>query len=244
MATARSYFISTTPRTGSFLLAHALDSTRIAGRPQEYFDPNFDGLWLERLGISSDAEFFGKILAEGTTPNGVFAAKVHWHQFEYLAGKLRAVHGDGPLFDLLGRTFPDLRYVFLTRRDKVRQAVSFYRAIETKIWWKVRADAPANGDALSPAPPFNYEQIDHWVTRLADFESSWRRHFEKAGVTPFEVAYEDFLGSYETTVVSILRYLELSITDGLTVAPPRLERQADEVTQAWVRRYQEMRQVS
>ena len=131
----RSYFISTTPRTGSFLLAHALDSTGIAGRPQEYFDPNFEELWLERLGISSDAEFFEKILPEGTTPNGVFAAKVHWHQFEYLARKLRAVHGGGPILDLLRDTFPDLRYVFLTRRDKVRQAVSYYRAIETNIWW-------------------------------------------------------------------------------------------------------------
>jgi LPS sulfotransferase NodH len=244
MPTTRSYFISTTPRTGSFLLAHALDSTRIAGRPQEYFDPNYQAVWLERLGISSDAEFFGKILAEGTSPNGVFAAKVHWHQFEYLAGKLRAVHDDGPLLNLLGRTFPDLRYVFLTRRDKIRQAVSFYRAIETNIWWKVRAEAPASWDALPPAPPFNYEQIDHWVTRLADFESSWRRHFELAGVTPFEVAYEDLLGAYESTVLSILRYLELPITNGLPVAPPRLEKQADEISQEWVDRYREMRQAS
>ena len=109
MPMARSYFISTTPRTGSFLLAHALDSTGIAGRPQEYFDPNFENLWLERLGISSDAEFFEKVVPEGTTPNGVFAAKVHWHQFEYLAGKLQSVHGDGPILDLLERTFPGLR---------------------------------------------------------------------------------------------------------------------------------------
>jgi LPS sulfotransferase NodH len=243
MPTARSYFISTTPRTGSFLLAHALESTELAGRPQEYFDPNFEALWLERLSISSDAEFFGRILAEGTTPNGVFAAKVHWHQFEYLAGKLRAVHGDGLISDLLGRTFPDLRYIFLTRRDKVRQAVSFYRAIETKIWWTFRAEGPANRPAPPPAPPFDYEQIDYWVTRLADFESSWRRHFERAGVAPLEVVYEDFLGAYDSTVLSILRYLELPITGSLTVAPPRLEQQADEVSQAWVHRYREMRQV-
>jgi LPS sulfotransferase NodH len=239
----RSYFISTTPRTGSFLLAHALDSTGIAGRPQEYFDPNFETIWLERLLISSDVQLFEKILPAGATPNGVFAAKVHWHQFEYLAGKLGAVHGDGPLLSLLGRTFPDLRYVFLTRRDKVRQAVSYYRAIETNVWWSVRTGAMADRGNVAPTPQFNYEQIDHWVTRLSHFESSWRRHFERAGVTPFEVAYEDFLGAYGPTVLSILRYLELPVTEGLSIAPPRLEKQADEVSEMWVRRYREMRRV-
>ena len=170
MPMSRSYFISTTPRTGSFLLAHALDSTGIAGRPQEYFDPNFENLWLERLGIASDAEFFEKVLPEGTTPNGVFSAKVHWHQFEYLAEKLQSVHGDGPILDLLERTFPGLRYVFLTRRDKVRQAVSYYRAIETNVWWSVQTDAVAERGRTAPSPQFDYERIDHWVTRLANFE--------------------------------------------------------------------------
>ncbi len=196
-----------------------------------------------RLGASSDAEFLQRVLAEGTTPNGVFAAKVHWHQFEFLAGKLRAVHGDARMLDLLRRTFPDLRYVFLTRRDKVRQAVSYYRAIETNVWWTVAGDARGLREPAAPPPEFNYELIDDWVTQLSIFESSWRRHFERAGVTPFEVAYEDFLEAYEPTVLSILRYLDLSFTDELGVAPPRLERQADEVSLEWVRRYREMRQV-
>ncbi len=239
----RSYFISTTPRTGSFMLAHALDSTGIAGRPQEYFDPNFENLWLERLGITSDAEFFGKILPEGTTPNGVFAAKVHCHQFEYLAGKLRAVHGDRPILDLLRTTFPDLRYVFLTRRDKVRQAVSYYRAIATNAWWSAHSDSRADRNTPAPPPEFNYEQIDHWVTRLWEFERNWRQHFDQAGVTPFEVSYEEFVANYEPTVLAILRYLELPITEAMGIAPPRLEKQADELSEAWVRRYWEMRQV-
>jgi trehalose 2-sulfotransferase len=238
----RSYFISTTPRTGSFLLAHALESTGIAGRPQEYFDPNFEELWLQRLGIASDAEFFGKILPEGTTPNGVFAAKVHWHQFEYLGRKLQAAHGDGRILDLLKVSFPDLRYVFLTRRDKVRQAVSYYRAIETNVWWSAGADSRADQDPPAPAPEFDYERIDYWVTRLRDFETSWRRHFERAGVKPFEVSYEEFVVAYQPTVLAILRYLELPVTEGLRIAAPRLEKQADELSETWVRRYWEMRQ--
>ena len=101
----------------------------------------------------------------------------------------------------------------------------------------------AERGSTAPAPQFDYERIDHWVTRLSNFEWSWRRHFERAGVKPFEVAYEDFVGAYEPTVLAILRYLEIPVAEGLKIAPPRLEKQADLVSEMWVRRYHEMRQV-
>ncbi len=219
MNPSRSYFLSTTPRTGSSLLAEALESTQVAGRPQEYFDPNYEADWLEKLGIRSDAEFFAKVLPAGTTSNGVFGAKVHWHQFEHLVGKLRVVHGEGPLLDLLARAFPDLRYVFLTRRDRIRQAVSYHRAIETNTWRTVAGDEAGGRDASRPPPRFDYERIDHWVTRLSEFEAYWRRHFERAGVRPLEVTYEELVEAHEPTVRSVLGYLELPCRRDIVDSP-------------------------
>jgi trehalose 2-sulfotransferase len=241
-----SYFISTTPRSGSTLLAEALESTRIAGKPKEFFDPHHEKLWLQSLGIAADSEYVEKILATGSTPNGVFGAKVHWHQFEHLTAKLRSIQdGSSSDLELLRRTFPDLRYVYLTRRDKVRQAVSYYRAIQTGVWWSIRPDAhqkPATpAPAPGPPPPFDFEQIDHWVTRLTSFESRWRRHFETLRVEPFQVVYEEFVESYEATVLALLRYLELPITEGVRVTPPRLRKQADDVSEEWVQRYHELK---
>ncbi len=231
------------------MLAEALESTRIAGRPKEYFDPNFENYWLEHLSISSPAEYFAKILPAGTTPNGVFGAKVHWHQFEHLAKKLRLVHDDDStdIVELLRRTFPELRYVFITRRDKVRQAISFHKAIRTGTWWSIRANADGSREAPPPTSgttlPFDFEQIDYWVGRLAEFEANWRRHFEGLGVKPFEVAYEDFVGTYELTALAILRYLGLPISEDLKIASPRLQIQADEVSEEWVHRYHELKKV-
>jgi len=243
-----SYFISSSPRTGSTLLADALEFTGIAGKPREYFDPNYEKQWLEELKISADTEYFDKILSAGTTPNGVWSAKVHWHQFVHLTTKLRLfqAHNVSDL-ELLRRTFPNLRYVFMTRRDKVRQAVSYCSAIRTGVWWSIRPNANGSGDSPAPtplsAPSFDFEQIDHWVTRLTDFESNWRRHFESLGVEPFEVAYEEFVGAYESTVRAILRYLDLPISAGLKVAPPRLQKQADAVSEEWVQRYRELKRL-
>jgi len=242
----RSYFISTTPRTGGYLLAEALQSTRIAGRPRECFEPLAQKECVERQAIKSTTEYFEQVLAAGTTPNGVFGAKVLWHQFLHLMAQLRLIQGKGRSdLDLLRHTFPDLRYVFLTRGDKVRQAVSYDRAIRTGVWWSIGTNAGGNrqppAPAAVPSPPFDFEQIDDWVTRLTEFETSWRRHFQRLGVEPFEVAYEDFVGSYESTVLAILRYLDLPVSEALKVAPPRLRKQADLVSEEWVRRYQELK---
>ncbi len=246
--TRPAYFLCSTPRTGSFLLAEALESTGIAGRPREFFDPTFEKEWLKELNITSDSEYLDKILWAGTTPNGVFGAKVHWHQFGHLSAKLRSIQGyNWPDLEMLRETFPGLRYIFLTRRDKVRQAVSYYRAIQTRVWWSIRPDAiegaipPGEPAPLPPVPPFDFEQIDHWVNRLAFFEWKWRRHFEKAGVKPFEVVYEDFIESYELNVRAILRHLELPQSEAARIAPPRLQKQADEISEEWVRRYHQLR---
>ena len=95
------------------MLAEGLESTQLVGRPREYFDPEFQRNWCDNLGLSSDAEYFRRALAAGTTPNGVFGAKVLWHQLDNLLAKLRLIQGNGlsdP--DLLARTFPGLRDVF------------------------------------------------------------------------------------------------------------------------------------
>jgi LPS sulfotransferase NodH len=242
----RSYFISTGPRTGGFLLAEALESTGIAGRPREYFDPVIQAQWCAANAIESDAEYYEHALPAGTTPNGVFGAKVLWHQLEHLMAKLRLIEGRGVSdLELLRRMFPDLHYVFLTRKDKIRQAVSYDRAIRSGVWWSIPTHADGNGEtaATAPAlvPPFDFERIDEWVTRLTEFDSKWRRHFKWMGVEPFEVAYEDLAANYESTVRNILGYLDLPVSAGLEVAPPRLEKQADDITEEWVRRYQELK---
>ena len=53
----QSYFVSATPRSGSSLLAEALEFTTIAGRPREYFDPGHEKSWWTRLGITADTEY-------------------------------------------------------------------------------------------------------------------------------------------------------------------------------------------
>jgi len=239
-----SYFISTAPRTGGFLLAEALQSTGIAGRPREYFDPVIERKWIERQPVRPATPYFETAIAEGMSSNGVFGAKVLWHQFAYLMTKPRLIEGTSASgAELLRRTFPDLRYVFLTRRDKIRQAISYDRAIRSGLWWSIAATADGNGQPQG-LPSFDFEQIDEWVTRLCQFESCWRRQFKRMGVEPFEIAYEDLVAGYDSVVREILRFLDLRFSEDQNLAPPRLQRQADEVTEEWVDRYKGIKGLS
>ena len=226
------------------MLAEALQSTGVAGRPREYFDPVREKKWVEDQAAKPATSYFETAIAAGTSPNKVFGAKVLWHQFEHLMTTPQQIDGTSASgSELLRRAFPDLRYVFLTRRDKIRQAISYDRAIRSGLWWSIASTADGNGQP-QVLLPFNFEQIDEWVTRLCQIESCWRRHFKRMGVVPFEIAYEDLVSAYDSTVRAILGFLDLPFSKDLIVAPPRLERQADETTEEWVDRYRRIKGLS
>ena len=87
---SRGYLICGQERTGSTLLVQMLSATQVAGNPIEYFNPVMqDQPRLRKiLGDSNLLDGFAKILDAGTTPNGVFGAKIHWNHFRFLAMSL------------------------------------------------------------------------------------------------------------------------------------------------------------
>jgi LPS sulfotransferase NodH len=235
-----SYFICSTPRTGSSLLQDALYDTRIAGKPREYFDEHYEQLWIDRLGITSDADYVEKV-RDLTTPNGVFGLKIFWFQLEFLVAKLSRIHGRAePDFDLLDQEFPNLRFIFLTREDKVRQAISWVKAHQTQMWWSI-PEAPGNRTTPQEEPTFDFAELDLRVRFLTELDSTWLAYFEKRGVEPLRIEYEEFIRSYEPTVFSVLRYLGLSLPEGMSLPKPRMQKQSDEINEEWFRRYHEIK---
>src|SRR5439155_26476443 len=75
-------------------------------------------------------------LARGTTSNGVFAAKLMWGYFPDFLARLRTLAGtegrDGAA--LVDAALAGVRYVRVKREDKVAQAVSLWRALQTQRW--------------------------------------------------------------------------------------------------------------
>lgn len=229
-----SYLICATPRCGSYLLCEALRNTGIAGRPDEFFYPDTAAVWRERWGATSDAEFLSRAIDAGSTPNGVFGAKVMWGYFDDFTRQLRRLPGASrraPVPELLAAAFPNLSFVWITRRDKVRQAVSHWRAAQTNVWvW-----GGERQEAREPA--FDFRQIDRLVRQNQEHDRAWQRFFAAHRISPFVVVYEQLAEAYETTATQILRFLNISVPDDLVFGERRMKRQADDLSESWVEQY-------
>jgi trehalose 2-sulfotransferase len=181
--------------------------------------------------------YLESVLEEGTTPNGVFAAKLMWGYLGDFADLLRGIDGLSGLSvpDLLARVFPELRYVQITRQDKVRQAVSLWKAVQTQAW---NQEADDRTEALEE-PTFSFRAINYLVRLLTAHDASWDAYFLGLGVKPVKVTYEELADSPEPVIRRVLDYLEIPASDGLALDAPRPSVQADERSEDWVRRVHE-----
>jgi LPS sulfotransferase NodH len=244
------YLVCATPRSGSTLLCHLLDDTGIAGHPQEYFEalqhsgvprrPHeyFDrerhANIIERLAFrempdraptpsplwSPDTydRYLAWALEQGTTPNGVFGAKVMYAHLEDLWPRLAG----RALEDVL----PDLRFVRVSRADRVAQAVSLWIAIQTQHWRDQGADRETR------EPVYSFTAIRHLVGQLTADELAWDEWL--AGREVIDVPYERLAAAPRDTVTAVLERLGI---EGAAPDDARMRRQAGARSREWIERY-------
>ena len=156
-----SYIICTVQRSGSFLLCEALKNTGLAGFPEEYFlngEGWEDGWWARQHGVTSRRDYLNLVFDQGTSSNGVFGTKVMWNYFHAMLKTLQELPEykglDAP--QLMATLFPSVRYIWIVRRDKVRQAVSWAKAGQTDVysWYKGETAVPKR------EATFDFEFID------------------------------------------------------------------------------------
>jgi LPS sulfotransferase NodH len=179
-------------------------------------------------------------LREGTTPNGVFGAKLMWGYFNDFLELMRGIPRFGGMGDgsLLNAAFPELRYVFISRSDKVRQAVSLWRALQTWVWRKEAGRA-----AEEPLPEqrsvYSFDAIDHLLGQLRRQEDAWRGFFFRIGQRPLSLFYEEVAGDLEGSVARVLSELRIERPEGSLPVRRGLSPQSDALSESWVQSYLE-----
>lgn len=240
-------------------------------RPEEYFLGVEDQSIRDHLGersVGSDPQprsplwsraaydrYLEWALEAGSTDNGVFGAKLMWGYFGEFVSLLRNVpaYRDVPLAELLPTVFPDLTFVRVVRANKVRQAVSLWKAVQTATWREDEASAKIGSVEEDGGPPyrsfiekhrpqlrFHYRAINHLLEQLLLEEASWDAFFEHAGIRPILVLYENFAADYETSTLHLLDRLGLSCPEDFEFEP-RMKRQSDRINDDWTKRYSELR---
>jgi LPS sulfotransferase NodH len=139
--------------------------------------------------------------------------------------------------ELISTVFSNVSYVWIIRRDKVRQAVSDELAIQTGNYAWIGDQKPIS----EREPIFNFTRLDFQVNRIIAGDHAWQQYFIEAGVTPFKVAYDQFVEESDGTLRAILEYLNIHIPPNHSFDRPKLKKMADALNDEWTQRYNEMK---
>lgn len=249
-APSTTYLVCATPRSGSTLLCSVLAATGAAGRPEEYFEARLEsgiprrpreyfgaasGFALHRVpdvdppiphysdlrGVTDWRDHLDVTLRHGTTPNGVFGAKVMWMHLSDLAAFAGSTSEA-----VLGELFPGARYVWVRRADRVRQAISLWKAMQTQTW---RAAPRIPTEELR----YDREAIDHLLELLERHDSAWDAYWRRHGIEPLTLVYEDDIAPDPSAAATeVLRFVGVDDVVPEGVVP--LERQSDDASEWWV----------
>jgi len=215
------YFLAGLSRTG----AGIRDDVRPTDAP-EYSDLRAVDGWEAHL---------ERTFRLGTTDNGVFATKLMSNQLPDLEQHAAALPEFAGLAgsELLERLLGHPSYVWMRRRDKVRQAVSMWRALQTRTW---RREHSA-GDGETPRLSYSFGGIEHLRRRLSADDQAWGRYFLHSLIAPLELVYEDDVSADPAGAVArVLAHIGVDVPPGWK-PDAVMAQQSDELNDEWYAAY-------
>jgi LPS sulfotransferase NodH len=244
----KSYLVIATPRSGSTLLGQGLQASGVAGEPREFFGHKM-AHWMERWDTQALPNYVAQLQRKRSSSNGVFGAKLLYGQLLHLEGMARQEPELDGLSggEMLRQLFPDLHILWATRDDKLRQAISWFKARQTGVWGQGRgAEEPKLGRAWrlgdEPLQPgelaFDYAGIAALLQQAEAEDAAIGAWLAAAGFTPYRVIYEEFAPRYSAVTAEILDWMGIAHPP-LNLPDPRTVRLADDRTDEWVARFRE-----
>ncbi len=212
--------IAMTPRTGSTHLCAALAQTEGVAPPAEIFNPRdwVVNAEMARRGTGLFADYIRSFNADS---GPCFFFKTSWQDFTPFASAYKQI-------------FPNLRVIYLDRKDVIAQAVSLYRAAESGTWHVRRGEALAAQKA-GALDHLNFAHLDTWLERIEAEKRGWKRFFAAEGIVPMRLFYEDFASDVAKAIAAISANLGVALN--CEIGPEvGFRKLGDAASAAWVER--------
>jgi LPS sulfotransferase NodH len=188
----RTYTLAFTMRSGSNEICSLLRRNGL-GVPTELFQFPFP----PETG-ADQLEGFRSVVRKNQA-NGIFGSKMsHNHRAALDEYFRNAVPGYRQLDDVL----PNHQWVWLTRRDKIFQAISQCRA-EQSDTWAVKSDATVSHHSFQ----YDFFELLSRVMMLLASDHIWQIYFQRQGITPLSIVYEEFFEDVEAQLTRLIEYL-------------------------------------
>jgi LPS sulfotransferase NodH len=229
---AVNYAICYVQRSGSTHLTSLLQNTGLAGKPADFFNAGYSKMPLEREQVfartgahsivsaaeqyacRSVADYLNIVAALTRSANGVFGVKMDLCHMTILLRRGLFWHPDW-----------NWKYIYLTRRNLLMQAISFYTASKTGLWSSLSAsDQVADFDERAIAENMLY---------LGDVMSRWECLFGVLGIEPLRIFYEEIESAPSDTLAQCLRYIGVDCSPKPVPIESSYQKQRSSQADAW-----------
>lgn len=213
----RGVIILSEGRSGTNWLASLANSTGKLGRSSEWVDDKH----FDQLGRSvSSKKYIDYILESASTENGFFAIKMfprHLHWFQKYFG-----------FDFIKKLNRenDLLFIFVTRNDRIKQAVSFARAVQSNAW--------TSGGERRRAEQYDFDLLCRCYFGIGRSYDYWRSYIDLHDLPHKHFVYEDMLPDPSPYVNAIAEHAGV---DRVAFLASPLKIQRDAKTDEWCERF-------
>ena len=222
----KSYIIYSMPRSGTRLLKSLLMQQN-CGTPSENLNP----IEIEKFEVMPRQKRLPYFYELGTQ-GGIFGITIHTYHLMNQKGidflkELSGTQQEDP-FELLRRLFPCAKHLYLYRRNKLKQAISWLKAERTGAFSK-------NKDSM--VGEYSSGDISENIKRISRFDAIWLGFFEKYDIHPFTLTYEELCRNKKRMISNILDFLEVD-RDNIHINPDMLPaRLYNTTSEEWYQRY-------
>ena len=217
------FFIGTSPRSGSHFLMSLLNSTKTLGHVTEYLYgikepitvPTILGHFKDCYEKSRELSNYGEL----------WGMSVHLSQLKHAERwlELRQIHPNS------------VRWIWLRRRDKVRQAISYIKACRTDIWLLNKNDSQQKKEQQRAEVEINIENLYRTTLEFYIQDEAWSNFFSKHEITSHTICYEDLIdeSGWEMIISGALDFLKIPYQFPLNISTPLLKQATGKTPKAY-----------
>ena len=208
------FFIAASARSGSHFFMSLLMSTEKVGHLKEHLIKARD---YQDCTDEDVLSYFKKISRNAI--EGEWGTKVDIRELFFVERYL----------SLKQIPLDSIRWIWLRRRDKIRQAISHLTAAKTGIWRLSIDDSADRKNRAKTEIEIPMGQLNKIVSLYLLADDAWQQFFEKNRLTPHTIYYEDFIeeSTWGGLIEGVLDFLQIPYTLPLDITTSRVKQSSD-----------------